>query len=153
MTDGRTCLQIASVGCEGDPRATIVGPQGRETNYAIFGRGGRDLYGNLQPTDIGASLWVDGQNVMHIHVTNEADLRMSAVGPNGVTLVNAGRSLTTPGNGPDDRSTWKVQVRPAVDAVLVMACMLTIITLERRPRGSAAASPLNSTRNTLMTSM
>lgn len=130
---GRRSLSLASVGCEEEPRCTVVasvdGP-----GLEVYGRGGA-LYGNLVPTTGGGILRAagppyDGAAVMIIEPGNPTDLALTASTLGGRRLGSGGRI-----SGDD----WRLQVKPGEDAVLIGSSILALLLL--RPSSSLPSAP------------
>lgn len=152
--DGRRCLMLASCGCEDDPRTCIFTPQGgvgSSQALEVFGKGGK-FYGWLEfPGGSRAMLAWAGNGTEHKPVmqidlcVGGEDLSMKASTPEGRVLASAGRDVAG-GTGMAPRGaedTWKMQVKPGVDAVLITSCMLAIILL--KPLGGPQERPSGST--------
>lgn len=146
----RRTLSIASCGCEDDPRVSVVahmrdskdgplahgGPsQGSATQMEIFGKG-HDFYGCLEPAPAalggGFQLRKDGRVVMTIKTGTGADfLNMTAASWDGPILATAGKHVRVGSQTLESHDTWKLQVKPGVDAVLISACMLSAIVFRQ----------------------
>lgn len=158
--DGRRCLSVASVGYEDDPRAMVISrartpgdelgaaegleaqDQRQQDSFQIYGRGG-EHFAVLEPsTSDGLLLFLEDKPVLSVEVGSAADLRMSAYAQDGRPLAVAGRNISIGGRPKDDGvDTWKLQVKPAVDAILVIACMLTKILLRPWPVEPTRGAP------------
>lgn len=140
--DGKPCLQIASVGCEQDPRCSVYAVT--EEHLSVFGRHGR-LYGALEASDDrSAVLHWSGSPVMRIEMTGAADLRMIASAVGGRTLASAGSIRVALNAGALEetqpiREHWRLQVQPNADAVLIASCMLGLHLL--LPNASVLSNP------------
>jgi len=138
--DGRRCLMLASCGCEDDPRTCIFTPQTAEPSQAleIFGKAGK-FYGWLEfPGGNQAVLSFSGDSgvqkpVLQIEMGNQQDLRMSASTMDGRLLASAGRNVGVGGRQFEGNDSWKMQVKPGVDAVLITSCMLSLTLLRPWP--------------------
>jgi len=132
--DGNRCLALASCGCEEDPRVTVVAPardgqgplsgtsRGMRT-MELFGKGG-SFYGTLEPgPDGGAVLRCEGEIVMTLD-PGAGDLRMTASSMDGRLLASAGKNVQVAVRQLESHDTWKLQVKPGLDAVLIVSCML-----------------------------
>lgn len=132
-------FSIASVGCEGDPRCTVRSVDDARTSSSlhelgileVFGRSGKP-YGILEPISGGsvANLYCNGLHVMTIKV--EDWQRMIAVSVSGEILATAGprpQATTQTPSAMRDEMPWRVEVKPRVDAVLVVSCMLSVLLL------------------------
>jgi hypothetical protein len=154
--DSRRCLMLASCGCEDDPRACIFTPQPGSTDKSleVFGKAGK-FYGWLETPHPGQALLSysgdggEASPVLRIEMGSPADLRMSASTMEGKVLASAGRS----NGGADGASSWKMQVNPGTDAVLITSCMLALIKLRPWPSGdpriSVGASTMGGTATSL----
>jgi len=135
--EGRRCLALASCGCEEDPRVTLMAPprglaSGPLTGSAavggipmmeLYGKGGT-FYGTLEPAlGGGALLRCEGEIVMSLEI-GSGDLRMTASSMDGRLLASAGKNVQVNVKRLESHDTWKLQVKPNYDAVLVAACML-----------------------------
>lgn len=154
---GQKMLSLASVGCEGDPRARICTTPSEVMQ--IYGKRQR-FYGTLEPrAGVGGALVkCDGYHVMTIDSVDPTGLQLTASTPEGRMLASAGRSgapggasgAGMPGRGGPDH--WRLQVKPGADAVLVASCMLAILLLQPTSTGTVtpslpSASPRASTRS------
>lgn len=140
--NGGKRLALSSVGCEDNPRVFVTAPQG-----ALAPGGGPDralqihgrrsvLYGTMEPRgDGGAVLICGGQAVMFIEAGRVGDLQMTATVPDGRVVGNGGRALSTSARRQreGDDNTWKLQVMPGADAVLIASCMLALILVRPWP--------------------
>jgi len=139
--DGRRCLALASCGCDEDPRVTLLAPHGESSARGIsggavsgkigimelYGKGGK-FYGTLEPGyHGGAVLRFQDELVMSLEI-GSSDLRMTASSMDGRLLASAGQNVTQ-GNQRrmESNDTWKLQVQPNYDAVLISACMLGVL--------------------------
>lgn len=132
--DGNRCLALASCGCEEDPRVTVVAParagqgplSGTSSGMStmeLFGKGG-NFYGTLEPgPDGGAVLRCEGEIVMSLD-PGAGDLRMTASSMDGRLLASAGKNVQVAVRQLESHDTWKLQVKPGLDAVLIVSCML-----------------------------
>lgn len=136
--DGRHVLALASVGCQEDPRCIIHGPAAGSTKMEVSGRQG-EPYGMLEP-DSNATLILtyNGQPAMVLDTTGILELRLAARTTDGKVLANANPAVAS-SRGPGTDPTWKLQVKPGADAVLIASCMLAVLLL--RTGGTEAASP------------
>jgi len=158
--DNRRCLMVASCGCEDDPRTCIFTPLNDEPSQAleIFGKAGK-FYGWLEfPSRNQAVLLYSGDTgmqkpVLQIEMGSREDLRMSASMMDGRLLASAGRNVGVAGRqGEGAEDSWKMQVKPGVDAVLITSCMLALILLRPWPsddRISLGASTVGGTATSL----
>mmetsp|Transcript_4843 Transcript_4843/g.8655 ORF Transcript_4843/g.8655 Transcript_4843/m.8655 type:complete len:385 (-) Transcript_4843:60-1214(-) len=138
-------LSIASVGCEGTPRAFVM--SGRSRNYEIYSGRDNQFYGSLEFAGDRLLLLVDGYPVMALDSSDE--FKMIASRMDGRILASAQQVSA---QLPETNQAWMLQVRPGMDAILVACCMLTSMLLPtptgyatpslpgRTPYGSAAAS-------------
>jgi len=141
-------LHVSSIGCEDDPRAVVVSDTSRSSLLKIFARGGH-LFGTLDISDVQghgrALLTCGGARAMTIEPGNMEELEMVAHAMDGRVLANAGR-VAQPLRGPSTPTScvgsdsWKLQVKPHSDAVLIVACMLSIMMLQQ----SVYVAPLSS---------
>lgn len=133
--EGRHCLTLASCGCEEDPRVTVLGASKHyaagtpSKSLELYGKGGK-YYGELtrQPSG-GALLTHDDQAVMTLEISSE-DLRMTASSMDGRMLASAGKNVQVSVRRLESNDTWKLQVKPNYDAVLIAACMLGLIIFD-----------------------
>lgn len=126
-------LALASVGCEDNPRVFVSAPAGAFSGSQpldIRGRKG-NAYGTLEPSGRnGGAVLVHGrQQVMTIEVGTSGDMQMTATIPDGRVIATAGRSSTASGMPDAKGDTWKLQVMPGADAILIASCMLAMILL------------------------
>jgi len=144
--DNRRCLMLASCGCEDDPRTCIFTPADAtdpQAELEVFGKSGK-FYGWLEfPGGNQALLTHSGNDgetnrVLQIDMGNATDLRMSASTMDGKLLASAGRSVA--GQTAEGKDTWKMQVKPGTDAVLITSCMLALIVLKPWPSGDGRIS-------------
>jgi len=144
---GNRELHVSSIGCEDDPRAVVVSDASRSNMLRIFARGGH-LFGTLDISEVAAHgralLSCGGAKAMTIEPGNRDDLEMTAHAMDGRVLANAGR-VSPPLRGAGTASTcvggesWKLQVKPHSDAVLIVACMLSMILLQQSQRSTYPA--------------
>jgi len=135
--DGRQVLALASVGCQEDPRCIIHGPAADSVKMEVSGRQG-SLYGWLEPDNTTLILTFSGQPAMVLDTTGLLELRLAARTMDGKLLADA-RPAVASSRGPGADPTWKLQVKPGADAVLIASCMLAVLLL--RTGGAEAASP------------
>lgn len=136
---GGGAVSIASVGCEDDPRATVIAVA--PGLFEIFGKR-RSTYGSMESHPTGAIVKVNGAPGMIIDIADRASFTLNATGPTGRPLATASRSPqplpqmagapATP--GPTD--CWKLTVKPGVDAILIMVTMLALMALQPDARVS-----------------
>eukprot|EP00930_Biecheleria_cincta_P076025 TRINITY_DN6322_c0_g1_i1.p1 TRINITY_DN6322_c0_g1~~TRINITY_DN6322_c0_g1_i1.p1 ORF type:complete len:403 (-),score=55.13 TRINITY_DN6322_c0_g1_i1:244-1452(-) len=131
MPEAGLHLAISSVGCEADPRATIVA--GKSYSHEVYGRGGQP-YGTLEFVGARVLLMQAGDPVMAIDCGNDNELQYTASRMDGRVLASAGRHPTPLSDG---SHFWRIQVRPGTDAILVMISVMAIMVL---PRPMAAGS-------------
>jgi hypothetical protein len=140
--EGRRALALASCGCEDDPRITVLAPsrpfaQGPLSSGApaegsmgimeIYGKGGK-FYGTLEPAaGGGAMLRYEGEVVMSLEAAAAGDLRMTASSVDGRLLASAGKNVQVAVRRLESHDTWKLQVKPGLDAVLIAACMVSVM--------------------------
>lgn len=122
-------LSIASVRCELDPRATIV-PR-NSFCYVLYGRD-RQEYGTLECVGGRIMLKQAGNPVMVLDAGDPNELHYTASRMDGRVLASAGRQ-PNPLEGQEENEIWRLQVRPGIDAILVLTCMLAIMLLRPRP--------------------
>jgi hypothetical protein len=92
----------------------------------IYGKGGK-FYGTLETAKGGGALLkYEDAYVMTLEVASD-DLRMTASSMDGNLLASAGKNLQVSAKRMESRDTWKLQVKPNFDAVLIGACMLGVI--------------------------
>jgi len=132
--DGRRSLVLTSVGiqdlctCVFPPQAPGIAASPAHKTLEVYGRGGR-FYGAIEPSNTGRGsvLKCNGKPVLIVEKGNVLDLEMSAMTVSRQVLAHAGRAAN--GRGPDSGDVWKLQVSPGIDAVLIAACMLSMILL------------------------
>eukprot|EP00929_Paragymnodinium_shiwhaense_P121360 TRINITY_DN9358_c0_g1_i1.p1 TRINITY_DN9358_c0_g1~~TRINITY_DN9358_c0_g1_i1.p1 ORF type:complete len:445 (-),score=84.09 TRINITY_DN9358_c0_g1_i1:30-1364(-) len=138
--DGHRFLKIVQLNCEDDPRVIVSKAPGDgdgSSPQALEVRGRKDiLYGTIEisPGVSGCVLKHRGQRVMTLEEGVPADLRMSAYAMDRSPLGAAGRTAPSHRDQGDD---WRITVKPGIDALLVMACMLAKLLLA----GPAEAQP------------
>ena len=92
----------------------------------IYGKGGT-LYGHLEhAAGGGAVLKCDGNVVMTLEAAQD-DLQMTASSPSGALLATAGKNVQFASKQMESHDTWKLQVKPGVDALLVASTMLSLM--------------------------
>jgi len=147
-------LSIASVRCESDPRALIV--PCNSFSHRLYGRD-HEEYGTLEFVGVRVMLKQAGIPVMVLDAGDPNELHYTASRMDGRVLASAGRQ-PNPLEGEEDQEIWRLQVRPGIDAILVMVCMLSVMLLPRRladgaitpslpgltPRGSILSMPRKS---------
>jgi len=142
--DGRRCLGIASVNCEDVPRVVVSTPTPESADQQTLEVRGTNnyFYGVVESSAsvIGCVLKHRDQRVMMLEEGDPADLRMTAYAIDGSPLAAAGRWVSsTQRAGGDD---WRITVKPGVDAVLIIACMLSKLLL-RPVVGDARPAPMS----------
>lgn len=130
QNSGLRVFSVASVGCEHDPRCSIraTAPQDRMASLEVYGRN-EQPYGALEPAHAGAVLQCGGQKVMTIEVEDGISFRMVALSTTGTVLATAGPNVAGLGQKMMQETVWRIEVKPRVDAVLVVSCMLSMILL------------------------
>lgn len=132
QNSGLRVFSVASVGCEHDPRCSIraTATSDRLATLEVFGRN-EQPYGALEPvsTPNGAVLLCGGQKVMSIEVEDGISFRMVALSATGTLLASAGPNVAGLGQKMNQETVWRVEVKPRVDAVLVVSCMLSMVLL------------------------
>jgi hypothetical protein len=125
-------LSLRSVGSDAKPRV-IITREGRQLN--IYGRDEK-LFGTLEPASgpNDCALLVDGQVKLKVLAEPGPELQFRAFATDGRQVAAAGSS------GAD----WTLQVKANVDAILIAACMLSMIFFVS---ASAAATPHVSSRS------
>jgi len=123
-------LRVASLRCEEDPRVSIhAAPASRGKVMQIKGRHGVS-YGTMQETLPGTfAVYSECEMVMTITQDdlNHRPFEMSIKDGEGTLIAVAGTNVAS---GPDPQEhMWRVTVKPAVDAVLVIACALAVIVV------------------------
>jgi len=145
--DGRRCLALSSSGNEDDPRTIVLSPptQGAASSSTPSGTG-QDLelfgkldgfYGHIEspPGSIRSVVhFGKAQNpVMHLDLECHEDLRITATSPAGNDLASAGKGapmINVPGGKePITGDTWRLNVKPGADPLLVASCMLALILI------------------------
>jgi hypothetical protein len=92
----------------------------------VLAKGGLS-YGTLEPASGGkAVLRCNGVAVMTLEKT-EGDLCMSATTMDGRLLASAGKDVRVGSQRVECHDAWKLQVKPGLDAVLISACMLSVL--------------------------
>eukprot|EP00930_Biecheleria_cincta_P075667 TRINITY_DN62846_c0_g1_i1.p1 TRINITY_DN62846_c0_g1~~TRINITY_DN62846_c0_g1_i1.p1 ORF type:complete len:381 (+),score=40.63 TRINITY_DN62846_c0_g1_i1:52-1194(+) len=131
-----TRLTIASVNRENDPRAIIV--TGKSVfRHEVHGPDGQ-TYGTLDFFGARVLLMQSITPVMVFDAGDPNALQYIASGMDGRVLATAGRHANELS---EEDEVWRLQVRPGIDSILTMICMLAIILLPRqRVRGAAAPS-------------
>lgn len=152
--DGRRCLSVASCGCEDDPRVTVFTPERQSfartpltgsmggqpmSHLEVYGKAGQ-FYGTLSPAPGGGMLLKheSGSVVLAVQANGDEDLRMTAssyIG--GQLLASAGRNIGARRSKAEVGDSWKLQVKPGVDAVLIVSCMLGTFLLAMPPSSSS----------------
>jgi hypothetical protein len=131
---GHRCLALASCGAEEDPVMILSPPRedGRERQpgqldtLEIFGKGGSH-YGTLeQAPKGGAILKCAEQAVMSLEIAG-CDMKMTASAMDGRLLATAGKHVQVSIRSEEAGDTWKLQVKPNCDAVLIASCMLGVL--------------------------
>jgi len=135
---GQRCLTLASVGSDEVPLVTVVAPPKNDSHVPlltgpvhstmeIYGKD-RKFYGTLEPVGQGgAELRYNGGHVMSLKFGG-SDLSMSASSMDGQKLARAGKNMVESSvTRLESNDTWKLQVMPNLDAVLVTACMLGVL--------------------------
>mmetsp|Transcript_31248 Transcript_31248/g.83154 ORF Transcript_31248/g.83154 Transcript_31248/m.83154 type:complete len:361 (-) Transcript_31248:350-1432(-) len=119
-----TRLSISSVGCPDEPRATVVSSPNQGSDIHILRRD-NIFYGVLRfpPGSNSVRLECDGAVVMIVELQNANTRSMTMYDMSQQTMATADRL--------DDY--WTLQVKPAVDAVLIMSCALGIMLLRPWP--------------------
>jgi len=135
---GNRELHVSSIGCEDDPRAVVV-TEAQSSTLKIFARGGH-LFGTLDLSEVQSSgcalLTCGGARAMKIETGSMQNLEMTAHAMDGRDLANAGRASppvqsTITASSCVGGDSWKLQVKPHSDAVLIVACMLSMILLQQ----------------------
>jgi hypothetical protein len=85
----------------------------------------------LEPNNATLTLTCNGQPAMILDITGLLDLRLAARTMGGKLLASASPAVADP--------TWKLQVSPGADAVLIASCMLATVLMHTG--GTEAASP------------
>lgn len=147
-------LSIAWIKCESEPRAIIV--PCNSFSHTLYGRDNEE-YGTLEFVGVRAVLKKNGNPVMVLDAGDPNEILYTASRMDGRVLASAGRQ-PNPLEGEEDTEIWRLQVRPGIDAILVMVCMLSVMLLPRRladgaitpslpgltPRGSIVSIPRKS---------
>jgi len=136
--DGRHVFALASVGCQEDPRCIIHGPAAGSVKMEVSGRQGQP-YGMLEPDNSTAILSYNNQPAMVLDTAGLLELRLAARTMDGKLLASASPAVVS-SRAPGTDPTWKLQVKPGADAVLIASCMLAVLLL-RRAGDTVAASP------------
>jgi hypothetical protein len=135
-TDTEKILLVSSLRCEDDPRVTVhVLRQLSSQVMQIKARHGVS-YGTLEEKQPGTFAVVHESEVV-MTLTHDRDQEsrkyaMSIKDADGTVIAMAGTNLLGSFD-PEDRM-WRVTVKPAVDAVLVISCALAVIVF-RDPQG------------------
>mmetsp|Transcript_151932 Transcript_151932/g.290782 ORF Transcript_151932/g.290782 Transcript_151932/m.290782 type:complete len:511 (+) Transcript_151932:3-1535(+) len=157
--DGRRCLSVASCGCEDDPRVTVFTPERQSfartpltgsssqplSSLEIYGKAGL-FYGTLSPAAGGGMILKheNGNVVLAVQATGDEDFRMTASSySGGQLLASAGRNVMAGSRRTKAEvgDSWKLQVKPGVDAVLIVSCMLGTLLLAMPAASSSSRSP------------
>jgi len=134
-TNGRWHLQISSVGCGDEPRAMIEMSSADKSSVKIYGRG-RQYFGSLEhgqkPNE--CNLVIQGEVQMKVLAEPGSDLQYRAILVDGRQIATAGRFA----------QSWRLQVKPNADAVLIATCMLSMVFfgIGQLSRASAGTSPV-----------
>jgi len=114
--------------------ATIVA--GKSYSHEVYGRGGKP-YGTLEFVGARVLLMQAGDPVMAIDAGNENELQYIACRMDGRVLASAQRHPVPLSDG---SHFWRLQVRPGMDAILVMISVMAIMVLPR-PVTAGAITP------------
>ncbi|CAK0893382.1 unnamed protein product, partial [Prorocentrum cordatum] len=133
-------LTMRSLGSDAKPRVTIT-REGRQLK--IYGRDER-LFGTLEPVSgpNDFALLVDGQVKMKVLAEPGPELHFRAFATSGRAVAAAGSS----------GAEWTLQVKANVDAILIAACMLSMIffaptVAAAAPKGAAKSPAYVSSRS------
>lgn len=148
--DGRRCLMLASVNCEDDPRVSIFTRPRAFAGHVdscldIFGRYGAP-YGTLHAGPGGSQLMCEGRSVMTIAPDSD-ETQLTATLVDGTPLGRGSKGSSGATTVLQGSPCWSVVVKPNVDAVLIIACMLARILLT--PTVDASSRDLHSGRPTM----
>mmetsp|Transcript_133144 Transcript_133144/g.413999 ORF Transcript_133144/g.413999 Transcript_133144/m.413999 type:complete len:423 (+) Transcript_133144:93-1361(+) len=122
---GSKTLAISSIGAEDDPRAVIANATFLSSSFRIFGRMGA-LYGNLEVGSSGGHVLHSGKQVMALEYGDKELMAMTALAMGGQQLA-FGSLQEVAGEGTAGRKIWQLKACPGCDAVLVTACMVTML--------------------------
>jgi hypothetical protein len=132
--NGQWQLQISSVGCGDEPRAMIEMGSADKSSVKIYGRG-KQYFGSLENGDRPneCNLVIQGDVQMKVLSEPSPDMQYRAVLVDGRQIATAGRF----------GQSWRLQVKPNADAVLIATCMLSMIFfgMGQLGRGSVGATP------------
>lgn len=106
-----------------------VGPitLGVVTRQPLEIRGPRgDTYGTMEPSGTGWRAMHKGRMVLFVDTAMQGELAMSAQGPDGRTIATA---------SPTSGQALRVQVKPGVDALLTLLCMLSVVLMSPEQAG------------------
>mmetsp|Transcript_38161 Transcript_38161/g.89505 ORF Transcript_38161/g.89505 Transcript_38161/m.89505 type:complete len:392 (-) Transcript_38161:16-1191(-) len=120
----------------GSPTASTSQEQRElERLLEVYGDGGRRRYGLLQLDDEGAGLFCLGELVMSLEVINQGGILFEALSPAGNSLAFAGWNMDVGETAGGARAidSLNLRVKPAVDALLVLACVLSKMFMEPPP--------------------
>lgn len=130
-----TRLTVAQVSRDQDPRAIIVtGSSGHR--HEVHGANGQ-TYGTLDFFGARVLLMQGSNPVMVFDAGDPNALHFIASGMDSRVLASAGLHANELN---EEDEVWRLQVRPSVDSILTMICMLAIIMLPRQ-RVHVAAIP------------
>jgi len=136
-------LSLASVNCMGDPRAVVTCDSQTPGHYRIYGRQGNindaaslKAYGIMEY--VGSRLllsvepqWRDptltttteAEPVLQVDPTSHGELHLKAFNVDGRTKLAYSDLMTLK----DGSEGWRLIVSPGEDAILILACMLTML--------------------------
>jgi len=133
---GNQELHVSSIGCEDDPRAVVICDASHSSMLKIFSRGGH-LFGTLDVSEVQshgrALLTCGGSRAMTIETANRENLEMTAHAMDGRVLANSGRVVSKyrAADSCVGGDSWKLQVKPQADAVLIVSCMFSMVLLQQ----------------------
>lgn len=148
--EGGQCLSFSSTGNEDDPRTIVVSPPSLHSQGAFISTPGAaqqelELYGRLDgfygriesPPRSTRSIVHFGRAhnpVMHLELESHEDLRITATSPAGNPLASAGKDTPmhnfSGGQQLIPGDTWRLNVKPGADPLLVASCMLALILMK-----------------------
>lgn len=128
------CIAVSPLNCD-EPRCVVHEPKNDCRDMEVQGRSGTS-YGLLRPASRGYVLQVEGQAVMHLQIQDRARLIFMATTMRHRVLATAGpisgmsADCETATEGHVSADLWRLQIKPGIDAVLLVSCMLALSTFE-----------------------
>jgi len=132
---GRRCVAVLPLNSE-DPRCTIFSPDVGRSDMDINGRRGQS-YGTLRASEEFSNcyvLQVSGRAAMHLRVQDADALILMATTVSGRVLATGGpldaakpsSEFAPEEHSPSASKIWRLQIKPGMDAVLMLSCMLAL---------------------------